>query len=142
MCNKKFVIIVAMAAILLSPKLCMSKDVILIMNSSINTSPPSSKDIFKIFMGRKIFWDDHTKIIVFFQRDPVVHNTFLKKYIHKSAAIFERLWHRQVFTGKVKSPDYLYDDLEMIEYVSKTRGAIGYVSVDADVDNVKTICVK
>ena len=135
-------ILAAIVAIWLVPAFSMAQDVIPIGNSSVKVSSLTQREITNIFMGKKIAWDDKTKIVLFFQKDPIVHNAFLKKYIHKNNFIFERLWKRLVFTGKVKLPKYLESDTEMIEHVSTTKGAIGYVSAGTRLDNVKTITVK
>ncbi len=135
-------ILVAIVVIWLVPAFSMAQDVTFIGNSSVKASSLTQKEILKIFMGKKIAWDDKTKIVIFFHKDPVVHNAFLKNYIHKSSSIFDRVWKRQVFAGKSKLPEYLESDTDMIEHVSATKGAIGYVSVDADLSNVKTIRVR
>jgi hypothetical protein len=47
-----------------------------------------------------------------------------------------------VFTGKGSLPKTLSSDAEMVKYVSKTKGAIGYVSAASSTDGVKVLEVK
>jgi hypothetical protein len=47
-----------------------------------------------------------------------------------------------VFTGKGSMPKVLDSDAEMVTYVAKTRGAVGYVSSSANTAGVKTLEVK
>ena len=46
-----------------------------------------------------------------------------------------------VFTGKGSVPKEFGSDAEVVAYVARTRGAIGYVSVAASVEGVKTLVV-
>jgi ABC-type phosphate transport system substrate-binding protein len=46
-----------------------------------------------------------------------------------------------VFTGKGQKPKAFKTDEELIQFVSETSGAIGYVSADVTIKNVKTITV-
>ena len=52
-------------------------------------------------------------------------------------------WRRSlVFTGKASIPRRFSSDPEVIEYVARTKGAIGYVSANASAAGVKTLQVK
>jgi TonB family protein len=46
-----------------------------------------------------------------------------------------------VFTGKGAMPKALRSDVEVVAYVAKTRGAIGYVSSTSTLDGVRTLAV-
>jgi hypothetical protein len=46
-----------------------------------------------------------------------------------------------VFTGKGSMPKSFASDAEILKYVAKTPGAIGYVSAGADAAGVKKIAV-
>jgi ABC-type phosphate transport system substrate-binding protein len=46
-----------------------------------------------------------------------------------------------MFSGKALIPKSFKSDSEVIEYVAKTKGAIGYVASSADVAAVKTLKV-
>lgn len=47
-----------------------------------------------------------------------------------------------VFTGKGSMPKTLASDSDIVGYVSKTKGAIGYVSAGTATSGVKTLGVK
>lgn len=131
-----------MVAMMLIPTNSAAEDVVLIGNSSIKQSTLNKKDVIRIFQGKTIAWSDKNRIVIVFQKDPIVHNAFLKKYIHQNPSIFVNLWKRKIFTGKVAFPEYVQNDREMIGYVSRTRGAIGYASAGRDLDAVKTFRVR
>ncbi len=135
-------IVVVMVATMIVPAISAVEDVVLIGNSSIKDTVLTEREVIKIFLGKKIAWDDNTRTVVAFQKKPAVHNAFLKRYIHQSPSMFANFWKRQIYTGKVSSPKYVTNDQEMIRYVSETEGAIGYVSISTGLDVVKTIRVR
>lgn len=136
------VIVAAMAFILFAPVLSVAEDVVLIGNPSVKATTLQEKDVSKIFLGKKIVWDDKTRIVIALQKNPAIHNAFLKEYIHKSPSRFASLWKRQVFTGGMLAPKTFESDKGVVKYVSETKGAIGYVSAETNLENVKTISVK
>lgn len=138
---KILVIIAVTFAVMLCPVLTVAGDLIFIGNPSITASTLTKDDISKIFFGKKIEWKDKSKIIIAFQKNPAIHNLFLKKYIHQSPSRFANFWKRQIFTGKVSTLNRFNSDEEVVKFISETKGSIGYVSPDAKLDNVKTIGV-
>jgi TonB family protein len=46
-----------------------------------------------------------------------------------------------LFTGRGSEPKVLGSDSEVVAYVARTRGAIGYVSGAASVEGVKTLAI-
>jgi hypothetical protein len=70
------------------------------------------------------------------------HEEFLKRYLGKSDSTLQAFYRSLVFTGKGSMPKVLDSDAEMVAYVAKTRGAVGYVSSSANTAGVKTLEVK
>ena len=69
------------------------------------------------------------------------HAAFLKEYLGQNDDALQNYYRSLVFTGKGSMPRILHSDAEVVAYVAKTRGAIGYVSSTAPVDGVKTLAV-
>ncbi len=135
------VIAAAMVYFLFFPVLSEAKDVLIIGNPSVKAGKLTKRDVSKIFLGKKIAWDDNTRIVIALQKNPAIHKAFLKEYIHKSASRFASIWKRKIFTGMIAPKTFESDD-EVVRYVSETKGAIGYVSANTNVDDVKTISIK
>ena len=80
--------------------------------------------------------------------DPVLikggpaHEAFIKEYLGKSDSALQAFYRSLVFTGKASMPKSLASDAEVVAYVAKTKGAIGYVSNGANTEGVKTLEVK
>jgi hypothetical protein len=60
----------------------------------------------------------------------------------KTDSALSTYYRSLVFTGKGSMPKMCASDAEVIEYVSKTKGAIGYVSAAANAAGTKTLDVK
>lgn len=133
------VVIFVLVVVLFIPILCLSADVVVIANPQVSTSVLNKKDIANIFLGRKTIWDDRTKIVVFLQKDSDIHQTFLNEYIDKSPRQFSQHWKKMIFTGKASALRVLDSNQEMIKIVEQTKGAIGYISSDTKLENVKSI---
>lgn len=142
MMKNRVVVTTLVAAVLLFAELSLGGNVVLIGNTSIPVSALNQTDINNIFLGGKNTWDDGSKVIFVIQKHSACHDIFLKNYINKTPSQFSSYWKKQVFTGKGFAPRSLDNDQEMIKFVSKTKGAIGYVSSDTGLDNVKVITVK
>lgn len=125
----------------MTPALCWAGDVVVIVNPSVPESTLSAKEIKDIYLGKKTSWGNGSKInFVVLNGD--THDTFLSTFVKKTAAQFNTFWKKQVFTGKGSPPQAFDSNQAMIDFVSRTPGAIGYVSGSADVSNVKTITVQ
>ena len=70
------------------------------------------------------------------------HEAFVKEYLGKTDAALQTYYRSLVFTGKASMPKTLGADAEVVAYVAKTKGAIGYVSAGASTAGVKTLEVK
>jgi ABC-type phosphate transport system substrate-binding protein len=117
-------------------------DVLIITNKDVKDTAITKEDLKEIFLGKKVQWTDNTKIRFVTSKEPDSHKTFLRTYINKSAKQYSNYWRKMVFTGKGKIPKSFTTSAEMIEYVSGTSGAIGYIGSSTTPANVNTINVQ
>jgi hypothetical protein len=66
----------------------------------------------------------------------------VKEYLGKTDAALQTYYRSLVFTGKASMPKALGSDAEVMAYVAKTRGAVGYVSSGSSTAGVKVIEVQ
>ena len=69
------------------------------------------------------------------------HEAFLKD-LGKTDSALSTYYRSLVFTGKAAMPKICGSDAEVIAYVAKTKGAIGYVSAEAKAPGTKTLGLK
>lgn len=115
---------------------------VLIANPSVSTSQLSRSHVAKIFLGKKKTWDGGEKITPALLKGGAVHTRFVKKVIRKSPSQFNTHWKRLVFTGKGQALKTVASEQEMVDFVSQTAGAVGYVDAGTDLSGVKTIPIK
>ena len=114
--------------------------VLIIANNSVSQESLNKEELQNIFLGKTVKWPDNTGI-QFVTTETDAHEEFLKMYINRSSSQFRNYWRKMVFTGKGRKPKAFKNDAEIIQFVSETSGAIGYVGTDAALKNVKVITV-
>lgn len=134
-----FLAIVGMSMSL--PGVASADDLIVIGNRSVPVASLTPKDVKNIYLGKMKVWDNGMKIVFVTLGSGDTTNRFLKQYVKKNPSMFNKYWKKKVFTGGGKPPRSFSREKDLLEYVSKTKGAIGYVSSQAYKDNVKILSV-
>jgi len=116
-------------------------DVKVIANNSVTASSISTEDLMGVFLMTKASLSGAHVEPVLEQGGPT-HEAFLKEYIHKTAQALQNYYRAQMFAGTGSMPKTLSSDAEVVEFVAKTKGAIGYVAASASTAGVKTLEVK
>ncbi len=120
---------------------------LLIINSQVKEAKLTKAGVASIFLGKKTTYSDKSKVVLATLKEGTPHTGFLKTYLGKTPSQFKNYWKKLVFTGKAKQPKAFKTEKELVEYVGKTKGAIGYISLAASKDTkimqdkVKTIPV-
>jgi len=117
-------------------------DIKIIANSSVGASSVSTDELKNVFLATKSALNDGSHVEPVLEKDGPAHEAFLKELIGKSDSAFQTYYRSLVFTGKASMPKTTASDAEMVAYVAKTKGAIGYVSASAATAGVKTLEVK
>lgn len=114
-------------------------DIIFVSGTATDAKVLSEKQIRDIFLGDKTTWDDGTKIYFAVIRKGPVHEAFLEKYIGMSGKDYARYWKRQILTGKATTIKLYLTEAQIVEYVSRVKGSIGYVSSDFPIDDLTPV---
>ena len=114
-------------------------EVAVIVNAS-NTNSVASSDISRIFLGKmKSFNDGSSAVPVNLKSTLATRGEFEDKALGKSSSQVKAYWSKQLFSGKGKPPKELASDADVINFVSSTPGAIGYVEASNVNDSVRVI---
>jgi ABC-type phosphate transport system substrate-binding protein len=117
-------------------------DMLIIANQTVPETSVTTKDLQEIFLGKQVQWKDTTVIHPVTVKDQKLHSAFLKQYVNKSIAKWNAHWKRMVFTGNGTPPKQFATQQELLEYVAKTAGAIGYIDSETPVENITIIEVQ
>lgn len=138
--NPNLLLAVAGLTILLSAK-ALAGDVRIIANPSVKAESISAEEIKSVFLEQRNSLRDGTHVEPVLSKGGPAHATFLKDYLGQSDDALQNYYRTLVFTGKGSMPKALHSDEEIVAYVAKTRGAIGYVGATVSLDGVKALTV-
>lgn len=99
-----------------------AENIVVISNSGIAVSADEIRDIF---LGEKQF-AGNTKLVVI--DNAALQSDFLSKVMHMDAAKYNGIWTKKSFRDGLTPPAVKSGDAEVIEYIKRTPGAIGYAS--------------
>jgi ABC-type phosphate transport system substrate-binding protein len=112
-----------------------------VANNSVKASAVSTDELKSVFLGTKKALADGSNVEPVLADAGGAHDAFLKEVLGKSDQALRNYYKTLVFTGKGAMPKSFASDADIIKYVAKTPGAIGYVSASADTAGVKKIAV-
>ncbi len=111
----------ALLAVSLS-QVAHAADVVVISNSGTTISSGEVKDVF---LGEKQFAGG-TKLIPV--DNAALQESFLSKFMNMAGDKYNSIWTKKSFRDGLTPPSVKSGDAEVIDYVKRTHGAVGYVS--------------
>ena len=115
--------------------------VVVVANTSITASTISQDELQEVFLGTRYSLSNGSKVIPVLLKSGPAHEFFLKSYLGKSNEAFRTWWLRYVFTGQGLLPRTFASEADLVDYVARTQGALGYVSPASVRGNVKCLQV-
>jgi TonB family protein len=116
-------------------------EVKVIANASVRTDMISADEVKRIFLEERNSLADGTHVEPVLEKDGPVHQAFLRQYLGRTGDDLRSYYQALVFTGRGSMPKELRSDAEVVAYVAKTHGAIGYVSAETSSEGVKTLVI-
>lgn len=97
-------------------------DIVVIANMSVNLA---ADEVREVFLGDKQFAG---KIKLTPVDNAALQDDFISQRLKISDAKYTTLWTKKAFRDGLTPPALKSGDAEVIEYVKRTKGAVGYVS--------------
>lgn len=107
----------------------------------MTTDSISAGELKSVFLLQKRALQDGSIVTPVVQKSGATQELFLREYMDCDPEEIHTYYYGLVFTGKGVMPKELHSDAEVVEYVARTRGAIGYVSSAASSKGVKILAV-
>ena len=136
---RNFFLVAAGLAIFVSGD-SLADNVKVIANSSVKADAISAADLKRVFLEQRIALADGSRVQPVLEKGGPARAAFLE-YLGISEDDLQTYYRTLVFTGKGSMPKELGSDAEVVAYVARTRGAIGYVSSAASLEGVKTLAI-
>jgi len=133
--------LVVAGVLILASMTAWAGSVKVVANQSIGASAISVDELKSVFLEEKNSLNDGTHVEPVLAKGGPAHEAFVKDYLGKSDSALQTYYRSLVFSGKGSMPKAVGSDAEVVAYVARTRGAIGYVGPGARTDGVKTLVV-
>jgi hypothetical protein len=114
-----------------------------IVNPANPASAVDRRFVAEAFLKKTTRWSDGTPIRPADQgADRPARQRFSEEVIGRSVAAVKTYWQQAVFSGRDLPPPELDSDDDVVRWVLKHEGAIGYVSGAANVERVKALSLR
>lgn len=120
----------------------LGSSVRIIANPSVKAETISSSEIRSVFLEERSSLRDGTHVEPVLSKVGTVHAEFLERYVGLSGNDLRAYYRALVFTGRGSMPKELGTDADVVAYVARTRGAIGYVSAESSAEGVKSLTIE
>lgn len=138
--SQRFLSLVA-AVVMFGSLHALAGDVKVVANASVRADSITAAELKSVFLEDKRSLSDGSHVEPVLAKSGAAHEAFLRQYVGTSDDALRTHYRTLVFTGTGAMPRFLDSDAEIIHYVAKTKGAIGYVSSDFPADGVKVLTI-
>jgi TonB family protein len=118
-----------------------ASDVKIIANASVKAHSISTSEIKGVFLQERKMLRDGSLVVPVLEKSGATHEAFLRQYMNRDSEELNIYYEGLTFSGKGTMPKELSSDQEVVAYVAKTKGAIGYVSGATTTEGVKILQV-
>lgn len=113
----------------------------IVANPGVRADSITPAELRSIFLQDRRSLSDGSHVEPVLAKGGAAHEAFLRQYVGKSDDDLRNYYRTLVFTGTGAMPRFLDSDAEIIRYVARTKGAIGYVSADFPTMGVKVLTI-
>jgi ABC-type phosphate transport system substrate-binding protein len=138
----KYYLPVAFLVILICSVLLARQDLSFkIVVNKINPVTKMTRDeLSNIFLKKNPRWQNGEKMMpVDLVSTNPLREIFSQRVHQKSVSAVKIYWQKKIYSGTGLPPAERKNDAEVLAYIRNHSGAIGYVSVKADLDSVKEV---
>lgn len=110
----------------------------IVVNQSVPTQQSSLNKTRAIFTMRQRFWPSGEQIKVFTLADQSpIHKAFTKNKLQMFPHQLRRVWDRMVFSGTGQAPIALENEQQMLDKITNTPNAIGYLNSELENEKIR-----
>lgn len=138
--NRKTRLPLVAAVVILGSIQALAGDLKIIANPSVRPDSISVAQLRSIFLQDQRSFDGlHVEPVL--AKSGAAHEIFLRRYLGKSDDALRTYYRTLIFTGTGAMPRFFDSDADIVRYVAKTRGALGYVNIDFPTPAVKVLAI-
>jgi ABC-type phosphate transport system substrate-binding protein len=118
-----------------------SGEVAVIANPSVPIHQISRTLLVDIYVGDVREWENGEPVVLLDLKPKSSVKEAFYNYLGKSSSRIKSIWMRHMLTGEGDPPEALDNQAEILEWVTATPGAIGYVDRELVTGDVVTLAV-
>lgn len=134
-------LLAALIPVARQPLPAQSGSIVVIVNGAVSVTEITQDDLREIFLGTQHSLSKDSKVTPVILKGGPTHETFLRVYLQKSPEAFRAWWMQYVFTGQGLLPKTFASEADLVDYVGRTKGAVGYATRASVRGNVKSVPV-
>ena len=127
MANRLFPIALVALIVQFWPLSCQAEPYLVANIPAADGVTISRQEVRGMYLNQKPKWPSGQLVRLAIMAKGKIRDNFLREFIGKNNARFERYWKRQLFTGRGVPPHNCLSKEELLSYVRKTPGAIGFI---------------
>ena len=117
-------------------------EILIIVHPGVPVESLDRDTITSIYSGTKVKWENGDKIGVAMLKKGTTHEAFVQDIVGTTPAKLKNIWKKIVFTGTGSPPKIFKQEEQLVEFVSETEGAIGYIDSSTSHEEVKVISIE
>jgi ABC-type phosphate transport system substrate-binding protein len=120
----------------------VASDFIVIVHPANATRSLDRRALSKIFLKEISRWENGEQLYpVDLPRNSSTRSRFSSNVLGRSVAAVHSYWQQRIFSGRGVPPPEVSSDAEVVQYVLKRAGAVGYVTSGTDIGKAKAISI-
>ena len=119
----------------------LAGDINIVANPSVRADSVTPAELRSVFLEDRRSLSDGSHVEPVLAKGGAAHDAFLRQYVGKSDDDLRTHYRTLVFTGTGAMPKFFDSDADIVHYVARTKGAIGYVSGDFPTAGVKVLVI-
>lgn len=116
-----------------------ASDAIIVVNQSSELTSIEKSTLKNILSGKERYWSNGKLIDLAIPKDKALAGNVTQTYAGMSKSRFDTHWRRLVFSGRAKSLEEPASDSDMIQFVSESTNALGFISAGSEATSVKVL---
>lgn len=115
--------------------------VAVIANKSVPVDEVSSQQLLDFYTGDVKLWENKDPVIVTDLKPEGEIKALFYEFLGKSPSRMKSIWLKKMLSGEGDPPEALKSEGEVLQKVSSTPGAIGFVSEASVTEDVKVLAI-
>ncbi|MFQ5456457.1 MAG: substrate-binding domain-containing protein [Nitrospirota bacterium] len=140
---KYFIFYLLLGIVIVFPSISSGEEFVVIVNKENPVKSMSMSHLKRIYLKSIKNWDTGEKISPLDMKEgSSLREVFYRTIFNKGAKDMSVYWLKQRITKNIKPPVVKSTDTEIKDYVSKNRGAVGYIEKSAADNSVQVVEIR